>query len=130
MASWTPASLVPALSNQNAIAPQTPVAPQTPPYRQAGYVPPYAANVGGVYSGPSQQGMAIAGLVLAFFMPLLGLIFSLIALSGMKKNRNDEGRGLAVAGLVISLIWIALACVWFLLFFVIFGAAAAASAHG
>ena len=45
--------------------------------------------------------MAIAGLVLAFFFPLLGFIFSLIGLR-RAKSAGGSGRGLALAGLVIS----------------------------
>ena len=55
-------------------------------------------------AGPSQQGMAIAGFVLSFIFSPLGLVFSWIALSGMKANHNDEGKGLAIAGLVLSLV--------------------------
>jgi hypothetical protein len=53
--------------------------------------------------GPSHNGMAIAGFVLSLTIPLLGLIFSWIALNGMKQTRNDEGKGLATAGLIISI---------------------------
>jgi hypothetical protein len=63
-------------------------------------------------TGPSSQGMAIAGFVCSIVFPLLGLIFSLIALSGMKKNRNDEGKGLATAGLIISIILLSLSCLY------------------
>ena len=47
--------------------------------------------------------MAIAGLALAFFIPLLGFIFSLIGLR-RAKSANGSGRGLALAGLVISIL--------------------------
>jgi hypothetical protein len=62
--------------------------------------------------GPSQQGMAIAGFVLALTFPILGLIFSWVALSGMKKYHNDEGKGLATAGLIISVVLVGLGCLW------------------
>ena len=62
--------------------------------------------------GPSQQGLAIAGFVLSFTVPILGLIFSWIALSGMKRTHNEEGKGLATAGLVISLVFVGLGCLW------------------
>jgi hypothetical protein len=48
------------------------------------------------------NGMAIAGFVLSFFIPLLGIIFSAIAL-GQIRRRGGRGRGLATAGLIISL---------------------------
>ena len=62
--------------------------------------------------GPSQQGMAIAGFVLALTFPILGLIFSWVALSGMKKYHNDEGKGLATAGLIVSVVLVGLGCLW------------------
>lgn len=49
------------------------------------------------------NGFAIAGLVLAFFFPLLGLIFSCVGLSRSKKM-NDVERGLSIAGIVVSVI--------------------------
>jgi hypothetical protein len=64
------------------------------------------------------NGMAVAGFVmglLSIFLfwipclgsifPLLGLIFSGVGISNAKKpDRNGKGRGLAIAGLVLSLI--------------------------
>lgn len=47
--------------------------------------------------------MSILGLIFAFFVPLLGLIFSAIGLK-QTKRRNEGGRGLAIAGLIISII--------------------------
>lgn len=81
--------------------------------------PPVAAPVTGIpYGDPVMMmpvaypaaprrtnGMAIASLVCSLFIPcvgwILGLIFGHIALSQIKRT-GDEGRGLAVAGLVIS----------------------------
>lgn len=51
------------------------------------------------------SGMAIAGFVLSFFCALLGLIFSCIGLSEVKKsNGTVTGEGLAIAGIVISIL--------------------------
>ena len=58
------------------------------------------------YADGSYSGMAIAGFVLSFIFPLLGLIFSAVGLSQCKKGRR--GKGLAIAGLVLSIIWLAL----------------------
>ncbi|HYE19513.1 MAG TPA: GYF domain-containing protein [Tepidisphaeraceae bacterium] len=82
-------------------------------YPGAGYA--YQGHYSGARMGQSQQGLAIAGFVCAFLIPLLGLIFSCVALSGMSRNRNDEGKGLATAGLVISIVYMGVACVWFTL---------------
>ncbi len=43
---------------------------------------------------------AIVGFILAFFMPLLGLIFSIIGLNKVKEC--NSGKGLAIAGIIIS----------------------------
>ena len=58
--------------------------------------------------GQSHGGMAIAGFVLSFLVPLLGLIFSWVALAGMKRTGNEENKGLAVAGMVISIVLMSL----------------------
>ena len=133
MAEWKAVGQVAAL--QSAVYP--PASPNQyaaaqPPaevYPAQAYSVPYSAPVerAGQRRGPSQQGMAIAGFVLSFIIPLLGLIFSLIALNGMKKNNNPEGKGLATAGLIISCCMFALACLWFIMIFAVVGAGAAAS---
>ena len=49
--------------------------------------------------------LAIFGFIFAFILPVLGLILSSVGLSGVKK-KNLNGKGLAVAGIIISLIMI------------------------
>ena len=51
------------------------------------------------------NGMCIAGFVLSFFVSILGLIFSAV---GYKQatDRNEGGRGLAIAGLILSIVFI------------------------
>ena len=56
--------------------------------------------------GGQNNTMAILGLVFAFFFPLLGVIFSIIGLGRAKQMGN--GRGIAIAGLVISIVMIAI----------------------
>jgi hypothetical protein len=59
------------------------------------------------------SGMAIAGFVLSFFCGLLGLIFSCIGYSECKKsNGTVTGEGLAIAGIVISILGFLLSIVW------------------
>ena len=73
-----------------------------PPPSPNPHLPPPPPNYGS--SLPTQNkgnGIAIAGLILAFFIPLLGLIFSLIGLKQSKKI-GGAGRGIALAGLIIS----------------------------
>jgi len=45
--------------------------------------------------------LAIIGLILAIFLPLVGLVCSIIALTQIKKS-NEGGKGLAIAGIVVS----------------------------
>jgi uncharacterized membrane protein YvbJ len=49
---------------------------------------------------------AVLGLIFAFVMPVLGLIFSSIALSRINKSNSDKGRSMAIAGLVVSIVLI------------------------
>jgi uncharacterized membrane protein YvbJ len=63
-----------------------------------------------VYVKNETNGFAIAGFVLSFLVPLLGLIFSCIGLS-KAKAWNDNGKGLSVAGIIISALFIILAIV-------------------
>ena len=52
-------------------------------------------------SGSQKNGMAIAGFVCSFFIPLLGWIFGGIGLSRANK-RNGKHKGLAIASIIIS----------------------------
>jgi hypothetical protein len=67
-------------------------------------VPPHM--MGGVPGmAPRTSGMAIAGFVLSFFCGLLGLIFSIIGYNECKKSNGVvTGEGLALAGIIISIV--------------------------
>lgn len=45
--------------------------------------------------------MALVGFVMSFFQPTVGLILSIIAMNQIKKT-NEDGSGLALAGIIIS----------------------------
>ena len=60
-----------------------------------------------VHAPEENNGMAIAGFVCSFFVPVVGVVLSAIGLSRVKKNITSKGKGLAVAGLVISIVGIA-----------------------
>ena len=74
-----------------------------PPY--SGYPPPPQGGYPTEYYGYPQRrptnGMAIASLVCAFLFAPLGILFGHLSLSQIKRT-GEEGRGLAIAGLVIS----------------------------
>src|SRR3954452_24834831 len=76
------------------------------PYGQPPQGAPYGQPYGQAYGQPATtgtNGMAIASLVCAFFCTPLGLIFGFIALSQIRE-RGQGGRGLAIAGIVISIV--------------------------
>jgi peptidyl-prolyl cis-trans isomerase B (cyclophilin B) len=68
---------------------------QPPP--SPGFYPPYPA--------PRQTNtMAIVALVTAFFFAPLGIVFGHIALSQIRRS-DEDGRGLAIAGLVVGYVF-------------------------
>jgi peptidyl-prolyl cis-trans isomerase B (cyclophilin B) len=99
---------------------------QPPPY--GGYPPPpggYSTEYYGHSAGYPQQrptnALAIVSLVCAFVFAPLGILFGHMSLSQIKKT-GEEGRGLAIAGLIISYLVMALTIlvvVMSVLFFVI-----------
>jgi hypothetical protein len=58
--------------------------------------------------------MAILGLVFAFVFSPLGIVFSALGLK-QTRQRNEGGRGLAVAGLIVSIIFTVLGLLWLIL---------------
>lgn len=79
--------------------------------------PPPLAQTVYTSQGPQTNSMAIAGLVMGilavtiglcccgWLFGLLGIIFSLVALSQIKRNPEQQtGRGMAIAGLVMSIL--------------------------
>ena len=63
---------------------------------------------------PRTNGFAVAGLILAFFSPLLGIIFSIIGMT--KVNEYGSGKGMAVAGIIISVLNFILSIVIYFLY--------------
>ena len=64
----------------------------------------------------STNGYAIAGFILSIICCApLGIIFSAIGLSQVNTNQNQDGKGLAIAGLIIGVSSIALGLLLFLL---------------
>jgi hypothetical protein len=74
------------------------------PYGQAGYPQQYAQPAQGI------PGTVIAGFILAFLCPLIGLILCLVGM-GEAKRRNS-GVGLATADIVISGIILVINVFW------------------
>ena len=58
-----------------------------------------------VVSQPQKtSGWAIAGIICAFLAAPLGLIFSIVALVKISKDPSLKGKGLAIVGLIISIL--------------------------
>jgi peptidyl-prolyl cis-trans isomerase B (cyclophilin B) len=72
----------------------------TPPPPYGTYPPPVDPYYGRPPPRPT-NGMAIASLVCAFLFAPLGIVFGHVSLSQIRRT-GEDGRGLAVAGLVIS----------------------------
>lgn len=68
--------------------------------------PPVAPQI--IYMKPPPvNGLAVAGFVTSFFCHVIGLVLSAVALSQIKESRETQGgRGLAIAGLVISIVFL------------------------
>lgn len=54
-------------------------------------------------SSSKTNALSIIGLVLAFFIPLVGLVCSVVGLTQINK-RKEKGKGLAIAGIIISIV--------------------------
>jgi len=82
---------------------------QPPPgYYAPMYQPPRPTN-----------GMAIAALICSVAFAPLGIVFGHIALSQIRRT-GEEGRGLAVAGLVIGYVFTAIAVLFVIFWIVMF----------
>ena len=73
--------------------------------------------VGNNNNGTS-NGMATAGFILSFFVPLLGLIFSILGLKKVKET--NTGKGLSTAGIIISSIALFITLISVIIFSVAF----------
>ena len=105
-----PSSPQPTPEPQPAVTPEpayTPAAPTPPPYQ------PVAPQGPGVPTQPTGQdpgkGLAIAGIVLAFFISLVGLILSIIA----KKKSKAAGfhNTLATVGIVLNAVFLTISVI-------------------
>ncbi|GAA1642420.1 DUF4190 domain-containing protein [Catellatospora bangladeshensis] len=103
-----PQSVPPSYGAPQSVPPVYGAPQSTPPYHTppAGYGVPFQQPPG----AGGTNGFAIASLVLGILGGiLLSVIFGIVALSQIKK-RNQTGRGMAIAGLVISGLWLAGIC--------------------
>ena len=92
------------------IAPQT-YPQQIPAQQPYGYppqqMPPYPM-LSREPNGKSYHSLALTAFICSFFIAFVGLILGIVALNGMKDSGNTEGKGLAVAAVWISSVWMAI----------------------
>ena len=86
----------------------TPAAPPAPGYAAPGYVAPAAPGYAPAPASVPGRGLAIAGLILAFVAPIVGLILSLVAKSKLKKSGAPTSMATAGfwIGLALTILWI------------------------
>jgi hypothetical protein len=106
--------------------PYTGYAPPQQPYPMGYAQPQYAPGPGYAPTGPT-SGMAIASLVCSLVgIGLVGVILGHLALGEIKRsNGYTQGRGLAIAGLIIGYLQIAAGVI--IALFIIIGIVTAAS---
>jgi Sec-independent protein secretion pathway component TatC len=63
--------------------------------------------------------LAIVSLILAFFVPLVGAILGHVAMGQIKKT-GEQGRGIALAGVIVGWVLTALSVLGAILFFIPF----------
>lgn len=99
--------------------------PPPPPAPSYGSAPAYDAGTPSYAAAPSGQKtnvLAIVSLVSAFFISIVAIITGHIALSQIKKT-GEQGRGLAIAGLIIGYVGLVIGIIVAIVWFVIIGAA-------
>ncbi|MBQ8615536.1 MAG: DUF4190 domain-containing protein [Clostridia bacterium] len=74
-------------------------------------------NVQPKQENPAQT-LSILGLIFSFVFSLVGLILSAIALKRYKEQTNQDGKGMAIAGLVVSIVTVAIYALYFLIFII------------
>ncbi|WP_234800198.1 DUF4190 domain-containing protein [Mycolicibacterium diernhoferi] len=102
-----------------------PPAPGVGPVHYPPPIPQYQAVAVPVAYPPGvgTNAMSIAALVCSLVLAPLGIVFGHIALSQIKRS-GEDGRGLAIAGLVIGYIFTAVALLWIIVTVVFIGAVA------
>ena len=72
----------------------------TPPQNNGGYAPPQAAPQHNASAPAENNTLALVGFILSFFVPLAGLICSIMGLK--KAGPTGNRKGMAIAGIIIS----------------------------
>ncbi|HEU4755958.1 MAG TPA: DUF4190 domain-containing protein [Agromyces sp.] len=111
--------------NADPNVPNVPPAPPAQPAPSYGTgAPAYNATTPsyGAPAGQKTNVLAIVSLVSSFFISIVGIITGHIALSQIKKT-GEQGRGLAIAGLIIGYIGLVVGIILAIFWFAVIGAA-------
>ena len=100
------------------VPPTPPAPPAAPAYAPAPAAPAYAAAP----AAPKTNVLAIVSLVSAFFISLVAIITGHIALSQIKKT-GEQGRGLAIAGLVLGYLGLVAGIIFGIIWIAVIGTA-------
>ena len=85
-----------------------------PPQQQPQYQPPQNQQpYGGAPAARGYNTMAIVAFILAFFVNVVGIILGFVALSQIKKT-GEQGRGLAIAAVIIGFAEIVIGIIFFI----------------
>ena len=68
----------------------------------------------------SYSALSVAGLILAFFEPLVGLILSIMAHSDAKKTGSGKSLSLAKAGIIVSAVFLGIVAACLMIWIVFF----------
>jgi peptidyl-prolyl cis-trans isomerase B (cyclophilin B) len=75
----------------------------------------------GTSSAQKTNGIAIAALISSFFVSVLGIILGFVALNQIKTS-GEQGRGLALAGIIIGFVAVGITILIIILNVVLFSA--------
>lgn len=106
-------------------APQQPYAQQPPGQQQDPYAQPspYGYAQQPYPPQPGYNTMAIVGFVLSIVVSVVGIVLCFIALSQIKRT-GEQGRGLAIAGLIIGFAQVLIGIIVTIIVFIALGVAA------
>lgn len=100
-----------------------PVAPAPRPASQTSASKPAPSAIDDDYA----KTLGVIGFICAFFCQIAGIILSAISLKKYKEQKDQDGKGLAIAGLILSIlitVGYVFVCVFYILFmFFVYSAA-------
>lgn len=78
------------------------------------------SNTSNTYDPTRRNTLAMVGLVIAFFSPMVGLIISIIALN-ISNRMGGAGRGNAIAGIIVAIFNFVFSIIFVIIIFGMYG---------